>query len=61
MLKVGQKVKRPVPVMKEPGAVSTVIRHMEGEVIFVHSQGRFHTVEFDYGRGKLKISYDGVD
>ena len=61
MLKVGQIVKRPVPVLKEPGAVSTVIRHMKGEVIFVSSKGRFHTVEFNYGLGKLKFTYDGVD
>lgn len=61
MLKVGQIVKRPVPVLKEPGAVTTVTRHLKGEVIFVHSRGRFHTVEFDYGRGKLKVTYDGVN
>lgn len=60
MLKKGQRVKRFVEVLKDPGSVSTTLRKMEGEVIFVHSQGRFHTVEFDYGRGKLKISYDGV-
>ena len=61
MLKVGQIVKRPVPVLKDPGGVSTTIRKMEGEVIFVHPKGRFHTVEFEYGRGKLKVTYDGVN
>lgn len=60
MLKVGQRVKRIVAVQDDPCKVSVSLRKMEGEVVFVHSKGRFHTVEFDYGRGKLRFSFDGA-
>ena len=61
MLKVGQRVKRFVEVQKDPCTVATTIGKMEGEVVFVHPKGRFHTVEFEYPRGeKLRWTYDGV-
>ena len=60
MLKVGQRVKRIVAVQDDPRKVSVSLQKMEGEVVFVHSKGRFHTVEFDYGRGKLRYSFDGA-
>ena len=61
MLKVGQRVKRFVEVQKDPCTVATTIGKMEGEVVFVHPKGRFHTVEFEYARGaKIRVTYDGV-
>lgn len=61
MLKVGQRVKRFVEVQNDPCTVAVTISKREGEVVFVHSKGRFHTVEFEYPRGeKLRWTYDGV-
>ena len=60
MLKKGDIVVRPVPVLKDPGGATVVTRPMKGRVIFVHSRHRFHTIEVDHGTGKLKYTYDGV-
>lgn len=32
-----------------------------GKVIFIHPQGRFHTVEFSFGAGKLRECFFGID
>lgn len=32
-----------------------------GKVIFIHPQGRFYTVEFSFGAGKLRDCFFGID
>lgn len=64
MVQVGQEVLR-VPktiwALAERGT-KLVIKPMKGKVVFVHSKGRFHTVEFTNASGvKMRESFDGVD
>lgn len=33
---------------------------MRGKVVYVHPQGRFHTVEFMTGGGPIRESFQGV-
>lgn len=65
MVKVGDKVVRLPKTIYElarPNSVEMVNKPMKGEVIFVHSKGRFHTVEFTNAHGvKMRESFDGVD
>lgn len=65
MVKVGDKVVRTPKTfgtLLKRGSMEMVHKPLKGVVIFVHSKGRFHTVEFTnmFG-GKLKESFDGVD
>lgn len=34
---------------------------MRGKVVYVHPQGRFHTVEFMTGGGAIRESFQGVE
>lgn len=34
---------------------------MRGKVVYVHPQGRFHTVEFMTGGGPIRESFQGVE
>lgn len=62
VLKKGQIVKRPVPVLESPNGMNTVVKYMQGVVIFVHPKGRFHTVEVEHGKGrKLNYTFYGVE
>jgi hypothetical protein len=65
MVKVGDKVVRTpktIEVLARPNSVEMISKPMKGEVIFVHSKGRFHTVEFTNDNGvKMRESFDGVD
>jgi hypothetical protein len=65
MLRVGQKVIRTpktIECLVRRGSTELVTKPMKGEVIFVHSKGRYHTVEFTNEFGvKLKESFDGVE
>ena len=61
MLKIGQIVTRPVPVIKSVGSESMENRLMRGRVIYINSKGRYHTAEFEVPGGKIKVSYDGVE
>ena len=36
-------------------------RPIKGVVVYVHPQGRYHTVEFDLLGGKVRESFMGVD
>lgn len=66
MLKVGQRVTR---TPKTFGVLSDTnfgyvleSRPMCGEVVFVHSEGRFHVVEFENASGeKIRETFDGVE
>ena len=69
MVKVGDKVTRTPQTIEDMvgrdgnrfGNALT-IKPMRGEVIFVHSKGRFHVVEFTNSYGvKLRESFDGVE
>lgn len=39
------------------GVVNTENRPIKGTVIYVHPCGRFYTVEFDFGKTKVRESY----
>lgn len=61
MVKVGQMVTRPVPISAGYDTVRVEKRPMRGKVVFVKRNGSFHTVEFEYGREKLRFTFDGAD
>lgn len=64
MVRKGQTVMRipkTIGVLADKGT-KLVIRPQKGEVIFVHSKGRYHTVEFTNSSGaKMRESFDGVE
>ena len=64
MVKKGQMVMRipkTIGVLAEKGT-KLVVRPQKGEVIFVHSKGLHHTVEFTNPNGvKMRESFDGVE
>lgn len=60
MVRVGQMVTRAVPVLSAADTIKVERRPMRGEVIFVKKNGSFHTVEFDYGKEKLRFTFDGA-
>lgn len=60
MVEVGQKVTAAVPVLASSDSTKIEKRLMRGTVVFVHREGRFHTVEVEYGKEKLKFTVYGV-
>lgn len=58
-VKLGERVRRrPKTFTCSIGKRAT--RAMEGRVVFVHSEGRFHVVEFQTMGGPLRESFLGV-
>lgn len=60
MVRVGQMVTRAVPVLSAADTVKVERRPMRGRVIFVKKNGSFHTVEVEYGKEKLRFTFDGA-
>ena len=61
MVKVGQMVTRAVPVSAGFDTVRVETRPKRGKVVFVKRNGSFHTVEFEYGREKLRFTFIGAE
>ena len=64
MLKVGQEVIRVPKTIGVPAERGTklITKPMKGTVVFVHSKGRFHRVEFTNALGvKMYETFDGVE
>lgn len=57
-VKLGEPVRR-IPITLSC-AVDRSIRPMEGRVVYIHSKGRFHTVEFWTPGGPLRESFAGI-
>lgn len=60
MVKVGQRIMIDINVYVEPGSKRQETRMERGTVIYVHPQGRFHTVEILRGDDRLRYTVDGV-
>lgn len=59
MLKVGDKVKRRPETFHDPEEGRWAM--MEGTVVYIHPEGRYHTVEFSFGYGrKARESFLGA-
>lgn len=52
--KVGDIVKE---IYHSVGIMREEDKPIKGEVVYVHPMGRFYTVEFNFGRGKVLESY----
>lgn len=62
MVKVGQKVTRyPETFFEREGERNTPKRPMQGVVVYIHPEGRFHIVEFELRGGKVQESFQGVE
>ena len=58
---VGQKVARcPITFSDRENGANSPRKTMSGVVVYVHPQGRYHTVEFELWGGKVKESFAGV-
>ena len=57
-VKLGEPVRR-IPITLSC-AVDKSARPMEGRVVYIHSKGRFHTVEFWTPGGPLRESFAGI-
>lgn len=60
MVKVGQMVTRAVPVSAGFDTVRVETRPKRGKVVFVKRNGGFHVVEVQYGKEKLRFTFDGA-
>lgn len=54
MVKLGQRV------LRTPETFGEGKRPMVGRVAYIHPQGRFHSVEFELGGGRVRESFLGV-
>lgn len=57
-VKLGEPVRR-IPITLSC-TVDKSARPMEGRVVYIHSKGRFHTVEFWTPGGPLRESFAGI-
>ena len=63
MMRVGQKVVRvplTIQVMVAEPRFHLENRPMKGTVVYVHKEGRYHTVEFETPGGPIRESFAGV-
>lgn len=61
-MRVGDKVLRcPETFFERENDGKSPKRPIKGVVVYVHPQGRYHTVEFDLMGGKVQESFMGVD
>lgn len=61
MVKVGDKVmRRPCLPITEREDERCSRKPREARVVYVHPQGRYHTVEFRMLNGTMRESYQGV-
>ena len=63
MVRVGDKVQRVSEILSQQDAENhSVRRTLPGRVVWVHSRGRFHVVEFELPRGGLvRECFQGVE
>lgn len=64
-MRVGDKVTRlPVtiefPVVTDRGVIKSERRPLPVRVVYIHSAGRYHVVEFDMPGGPVRESFMGV-
>lgn len=60
-MKLGQKVMRVPETFTDTGEDrKSVKRPMVGRVVYIHPQGRYHTVEFELGGGTVRERFLGV-
>lgn len=60
-MKLGQKVMRvPETFNGTDEDKKSVRRPLAGRVVYIHPEGRYHTVEFELGGGKVRESFLGV-
>jgi len=57
-VQLGERVRR-IPIALSC-TVDKSARPMEGRVVYIHSKGRFHTVEFWTLGGPLRESFAGI-
>lgn len=57
-VKLGEPVRR-IPITLSC-TVDKSARPMEGRVVYIHSKGRFHTVEFSTMGGPIRESFSGI-
>ena len=61
-MRIGQKVVRYLETsMDREGDRNSPKKPMCGKVIYIHPEGRYHTVEFDLPGGKVRESFQGVE
>lgn len=61
-MKIGDKVIRTPITFIDPNREKDEPLHkpMVGKVVYIHPQGRFHTVEFQLSLGTIKECFTGV-
>ena len=60
-MKLGERVRRkPVTFMLSEEAGPGHRPTLEGTVVYIHPQGRYHTVEFQTSGGPIRESFMGV-
>lgn len=60
-MKLGQKVMRVPETFIDTGEdKKKTKRPIVGRVVYIHPQGRYHTVEFELGGGTVRESFLGV-
>lgn len=60
-MKLGQRVTRyPETFHERDGERNAPRKATSGRVVYIHPQGRYHTVEFELRGGKVRESFQGV-
>lgn len=53
-------VRRPVTFFGREEIGRSAKRRLKGRVVYIHPQGRYHTVEFDLPGGRARESFRGT-
>ena len=61
-MKIGDKVeRRPVTLYDEDKDGNRKAKFLQGTVVYIHSKGRYHTVEFAVRSGTIRESFQGTE